>query len=125
MKEQVLIDFFRGRLDASELAADLEGAYVEEAQGVLALHAEAAGEPHLVRRSDLIRLLRAVLDGDIDPHLLEAAGDCLTMSETFHFDPTDAELLSDIAHQLGTPELGYPLDRPHIALFLGWLEDGV
>ena len=124
MKERILASFLDGRATAAELAADLEGAYVRTAHDVIEFHVEFMPDPVVVRREGMLRVGNAAAAGEIDPTLLEPVGDCLTMSERFEFEEADAELLFDVAHCWGSPEINYPLDHEHTLAFVEWLRTG-
>ncbi len=124
MKERVLVAFMEGRASPAELAADLADAYQTQSEDCLALVVEFAADRHVVTKAMMLRVCDAVLDGRLLPALLEPIGDCLMLSETFEFDEPDRELLADVAHYWGSPEICYPLDVEHVAAFREWLESG-
>jgi len=124
MREQLLIDFFAGRADAPTLAADLVGAYARTSSDVQQLRVEFAVGRYVVTRGAMSMLCDAALEGDLDPRQLEPIGDCLLLSGTFAFDPSDQALLEEIAHCWGAPEISFPLDLASARMFRKWLETG-
>lgn len=124
MKERVLVDFLEGRASAADLAENLAHAYVQEGLDTWALHVEPVEETYTVTRQGLIRLCDAVLAGDIAPDLLEPVGDCLMLSEAPTFDEADRDLLAEVAHRWGAPEINGRLDLDAVRMFREGLAAG-
>jgi hypothetical protein len=124
MKERVLAEFLDGRADADLLRRDLAGAFVRHSPERWTFNVESINESFLVTRLGMLRVCDAVLAGELDPAQLKPIGDCLMMSETFEFDDPDRELLADVSHCWGSPEICYPLDERHVRAFREWLVTG-
>jgi hypothetical protein len=114
--EDVLRQFFEGVASAADLARDLEGALVPDGPRVtrhpiVDMVGDFEVQPH-----HLVRVCDAVLDGGIQPGLLEAIGFCLVASDAFHWDGDSPEggRVAEVVYDWSAPEINYPLTHPNV-----------
>ena len=100
MHEDVLRQFFEGGASAADLAHDLEGALVADGPSVTRHPIVDMVGAFEVQPHHLVRVCEAVLDGAIQPALLEAIGFCLVASDAFHWDSdsSDGGRVADVAY---------------------------
>jgi len=114
--EDVLRQFFEGGASAADLAHDLEGALVADGPSVTRHPIVDMVGAFEVQPHHLVRVCEAVLDGAIQPALLEAIGFCLVASDAFHWDSdsSDGGRVADVAYAWSAPEINYPLTHPNV-----------
>lgn len=118
MHEHVLLDFFRGRLDATALCRDLEGSIVRVGFDEAGIRIVDLPEgEHLVTAEPLLRVCRAVERGLLDPWMLEAIGFCLVTSDHFHWDASTSEgaRVARVLRYWSAPLGSYPLTARTVA----------
>src|SRR5262245_10749198 len=86
MREQVLRDYFSGRLTAEILTHDMSDAVVRTGPRSSSQRIVDMDEDFEVRTDHLVRLCEDVLIGRIKPEALEVVGFCLIASDRFHWD---------------------------------------
>lgn len=121
MKEHTLAEFLAGRVAAAELKSDLADAFVPRDDGIIEVHIDDMDDSFVVTREGLLRVCDAVLAGELEPLALEAIGNCLMMSDTFEFDEVDCDVIAELAHWWGSPEICVPLTVANARVFRGCL----
>lgn len=117
MKEHILAEFLAGRLSAAELKSDLDGTFVSIVPNAIEVHIEEMESSFVVTREGLLRVCDAVLASELEPTDLEAIGDCLVMSDTFEYDEADCDVIAELAHWWGAPEICVPLTVANVRVF--------
>ena len=116
MHEDVLRQFFESEASAVELAQDLEGALVSDGPGLTRHPIVDMTDAFEVQPHHLVRVCDAILNGEIQPGLLEAIGFCLVASDAFHWDSSSPEggRVADVVCDWSAPEINYPFTLPNI-----------
>ncbi len=121
MQEEVLKQFFEGKVSAEELAADVAGS-TKSVGGVVSYQKVEEMESEFgVNRGMLIKLCDAVLEGRLAPELLHEIGFALNASDRFVWDADEDDLQSDLISDWSCPEISYPLTIENIRRCRAWL----
>ncbi|HVZ16845.1 MAG TPA: hypothetical protein VG897_07000 [Terriglobales bacterium] len=123
MREEVLKQFFEGKVNAAELAADVSGSTTNVGGVVSYQRVEEMDSEFRVDRTMLIALCDAVLAGGLSPELLHEIGFALVSSDRFVWDADDDELVSDTISDWSAPEVNYPLTIENIRRCKAWLNN--
>jgi hypothetical protein len=118
MREHVLLDFFRGRLDATALSRDLEGSIVRVGHDQAGVRiVDLPGGEHEVTAEGLVRVCDAVERRLLDPWMLEAIGFCLLASDHFRWDPgtPDGARVAIVIGYWSAPLANFPLTPRTVA----------
>ena len=118
MREHVLREFFLGRLDATALSRDLEGAIVLQGFDEAAVRVVDLEEgDDVVTTEQLVRVCDAVERGLLEAWKLEAIGVCLVFSDHFWWDATtpDGSRVARVLSDWAAPMASYPLTPRTVA----------
>lgn len=126
MREQVLRDFFLGALSAGDLRDDLAGALVPASRQVTHHPITDMDVDFEVRAVHLEALCTAVVDGDLEPWMLEPIGFALVASDRFWWDgdAVDGQRVAEAAYDWASPVVNYALTRETAARFRHRLRTG-
>jgi hypothetical protein len=121
--EELLRQFFEGAAPGSRLARDLEGALVPDGLQLTRHPIVDMVEDFEVQPHHLVRVCDAVLNGEIEPGLLEAIGFCLVSSDAFHWDggSMEGERVAEVVYDWSASEINYPLTLPNVRAWRGRL----
>jgi hypothetical protein len=115
MKELTLRHFFEGHASAADLDRDAGGSMERRVDGngtQFAQHriTDMAGE-FTVTTEHMLRLVDAVISGELSFDALDAIAFCLEASDRFSWDieEDNGDRIADALFWLGTPEINYPL----------------
>jgi hypothetical protein len=115
MKELTLRHFFEGHASAADLERDAAGSVERSVDGNGAQFAQhritdMAGE-FTVTTEHMLRLVDAVISGDLSSDAIDAIVFCLEASDRFIWDieEDNGDRIADALFWLGTPEINYPL----------------
>lgn len=121
MREEILKEFFLGRKNASELAADVCGSTKNFNQLVSRVEIEDMDELFAVNREMLIALCDAVLSGSLPAQELRTIGFALVASNRFEWDGDQDDLLASVIADWSGPEINYALTPENVGRFRKWL----
>ena len=128
MDARLLRAFFAGEIPASELAADLRGAFETTGRDTRRLRMAdlPPEEAFQVETRHLVRLCDAVLAGDLPPAALEAVGFGLIASDGFEWDGDipDGMRVAETLYDWSAPEINYALRPDTVAKFRHFLLTG-
>ena len=112
-------DFFLGRVEAADLARDLENAFTRTGRDSSRLNMRDLDASFAVTAAHLIRLCDAVLADLIPAQSLEAIGFGLIASDHFEWDGEnpDGERVAEALYDWSSPEINYPLTKGNVAKF--------
>jgi hypothetical protein len=115
MKELTLRLFFEGKASAADLERDTSGSVERSVDGngtQFGRHriTDMAGE-FTVTTGHMLRLVDAVISGELSSDALDAVAFCLEASDRFIWDieEDDGDRIADALSWLGTPAINYPL----------------
>jgi hypothetical protein len=118
MREEILKEFFAGKLDAKVQASDLQGSMVTS--GSMTKHPiENMSESFQVWPEHLTLVCDAVLRGDIKPKYLQAIGFCILASDNFEYDTDtpEGDLVGETISDWSAPRINYPLRQANVQKF--------
>jgi len=113
MKEYVVRRFFEGEYGPSDLEADFPGTVTQTAPDVRRVHFEPMTVPFEVQPAHIVKLIDAVLNGEIRLEVAQTISEWLDANPHFNFswdpDTPEGSRIADAVFWLGTPEISYPL----------------
>jgi len=121
MREQVLKQFFEGRVSAAELATDIRSSKKNVGDKVTLVCIEDMDGRFSVTRSMLVSLCDAVLAGSLPPEGLRTIGFALEASDNFDWDSEEDELVANVIADWSCPEVNYSLTLENVRRFRAWL----
>ena len=113
MDAAVLRDFFLGQVPAPVLDRDLDDAFVPRSRDSRELRMRDLKEAFSVTSQHLVRLLDAVIAGEVAPGALQAVGFGMIASDHFEWDgdTPDGERVANALYDWSAPEVNYVLSR--------------
>ena len=122
MHEEVLRDFFEGKITAAKLAADVAGSTDERAGKMVSKVFIADMDAEFtVTAAMAISLCDAVLNGELPADALRTIGFALMASDKFKWDGNEDEVLAEVIADWSAPEINYALTPENVARFSAWL----
>src|ERR1700728_4301870 len=121
MHEQILREFFEGKVGALGLARDVAGSTELTSPNALVVNIADKEDEFNVRVYHLIRLCDAVLSRELQPDDLATVGFALIASDKFYCDGDADEVLAEVICRLVLPEVNYSLTIENVSRFRAWL----
>lgn len=119
MDETVLKDFFLGKASSADLANDLQDEIRQLGQTFQTFYVRDLVQEFRIDRMMLVKLLDAVLAGELQAAALEPIGFALYTSDRFEWEEDD--VISNVLTDWSAPQINYPLTLENMERFKRWL----
>jgi hypothetical protein len=125
MHEDILKEYFEGKISPQQLNDDLIGSSVRKGPKEISQEIVDMDEDFLVKPRHIIRLLHDILNEKIDSSYLEVISFALMRSDHFSWDYEDKQndVMADLFHEWASPEMNYDLSLENIKKCLSRLEE--
>jgi hypothetical protein len=121
MREQVLRDYFEGKVTATKLAKDVRGS-MQNSGGITSLVSiEDMDHEFTITSGMAVRLCDDFLSGELSPNDLHTIGFALMASDKFDWDGDEDEVLAHVIADWSAPEVNYPLTSENVQKCQAWL----